>query len=269
MFCAEIHLGACSDLHKKIKLTLSYDGTCYQGWQRQKSAPTIQQVLEEKLGLMTREQVRVTGSGRTDAGVHAEAQVCHFTTRSEIPLQAFKKGLNSLLPQDILVRRAEIVPFDFHAQFNALSKTYEYRILNTKDPDVFLRRYVWHLPLPLDTDSMQMCLKALVGRHDFSSFRSAGGSAVSPVRTVLRAQLESDEQGLVRLVFEADGFLRHMVRNIVGTVVAVGTGRISPERFMEIMEAGDRREAGIKAPSKGLFLMSVRYPDHYLPGSVA
>ncbi len=253
-------LGACSDPHKKIKLTLSYDGTRYQGWQRQRSAPTVQQVLEEKIGLMTRERVKVTGSGRTDAGVHALGQVCHFTTSSRIPLQAFKKGLNSLLPPDILIRRAESPPPDFHAQFSAASKTYEYRILNTPDPDVFLRNYVWHMPRPLDAGAMRPCLQALVGRHDFSSFRSSGGSAVSPVRTMLRAVLETDDRGLVRLVFEADGFLRHMVRNIVGTVVGVGLGKVSRERFLEIFEAGDRREAGIKAPPGGLFLMSVSYP---------
>ncbi len=244
---------------KNIKLLISYDGTRYYGWQRQKEKPTIQGVIEEKLKVLTGEDVKLIGSGRTDAGVHALGQVANFRTNCELEPERLRRALNSLLPDDIYIKKAEYVPLDFHARYSAKSKTYEYRILNREEPDIFKRRYLWHVIPPLDREKMQEALSLIVGTHDFSSFRSSGSSSVNPVRTVFRAELISDSDGLLRIVMEANGFLRHMVRNIVGTVVQVGYGKISLERFKEIFEAKDRRLAGKKAPAQGLFLVEVKY----------
>ena len=244
---------------KNIRLIVAYDGSLYHGWQRQSNGLTIQEVLEEKIQVMIGVPVTLIASGRTDAGVHALNQVCNFIIRSDIDPEAMKKGLNSLLPDDIFVKSAEYVPLDFHARYRATGKTYEYRILNRRDPDVFQRNYLWHIPTPLDTKEIQKCLALLAGTHDFSSFRSSGSGNTNPVRSVTRAELHGPEHGLLRIIMEADGFLRHMVRNIIGTVVTVGLGKISVDGFIEILELKDRRSAGVKAPARGLYLIDVRY----------
>ena len=245
---------------RNIKMVLTYDGTQYHGWQWQKNAITIQAILEEKIQVLTREQVNVIASGRTDTGVHALHQVCHFLTHSDMNPESIRKGLNSLLPEDIFVRYAEQAPLDFHARYNVKTKTYEYRILNREQPDLFLRHYVWHVNRKLDMARMKACIPLLRGRHDFSSFKSVRSDNLNPVREMIRAELQGpSEEGLVTFVFEADGFLRHMVRNIVGTIVEVGSGRISPDEFLVILEAKDRKRAGVKAPPQGLFLTMVRY----------
>jgi len=247
------------DERKNIRLLLEYDGSRYHGWQRQLEGPTIQGIIEEKLQIMTREPVSLIASGRTDAGVHALNQVCHFITRTKIEPNGLQRGLNALLPDDILIKKAEHVPIDFHAIYSAKGKTYEYRILNRKEPDVFLRSYVWHLERGLDIKTMQDCISSLRGEHDFSSFRSSGSGNRNPVRKMMRAELHGSDQGLLRFVFEADGFLRHMVRNIMGTVVAVGQGKMGFDEFWRIFQSRDRRKAGVKAPPQGLFLIAVRY----------
>lgn len=244
---------------KNIRLILAYDGSHYHGWQRQKNRLTIQGIIEEKIQVMVGEPVTLIASGRTDAGVHAVNQVCNFITRSHISPESIKNGLNSLLSDDILVRDAQYVPIEFHARYDAKSKIYEYRILNRKEPDLFQRKYHWHIRGPLDTDEMAKCLTLLVGRYDFSSFRSSGSGNINPVRSLMRAELHVPEDGHLKVIVEADGFLRHMVRNIVGTVVEVGLGKISCGRFKEIFASKDRRLAGIKAPAQGLFLMHVKY----------
>lgn len=245
---------------RNIKMVLAYDGTGYHGWQWQKNALTIQAIVEEKIQILTRERVTVIASGRTDAGVHALHQVCHFVTHSDMAPESIRKGLNSLLPEDIIVRNAELAPLDFHARYSVRSKTYEYRLLNREQPDLLLRRYAWHMPRNLDRARMEACLSRLRGRHDFSSFRSTRSDNLNPVREMIRTELhEAPDSGLIRFVFEADGFLRHMVRNIVGTVVEVGSGRFCPEEFQEIFESKDRKKAGLNAPPHGLFLMMVRY----------
>jgi len=245
---------------RNIKMVLQYDGTRYCGWQWQKNALTIQAVMEEKIQVLTKEQVRVIASGRTDTGVHALHQVCHFLTHSDMDPDSIRKGLNSLLPEDILVRHAEQAPLDFHARYSVKSKAYEYRIHNREQPDLFLRHYAWHVARKLDIACMEACVSMLRGRHDFSSFKSARSDNLNPVREMIRAELHAPSgEGLIRFVFEADGFLRHMVRNIVGTVVEVGSGRISPDEFLKIVEAKDRKRAGVKAPPQGLFLTMVRY----------
>ncbi|MBW1852570.1 MAG: tRNA pseudouridine(38-40) synthase TruA [Deltaproteobacteria bacterium] len=241
-------------------MILTYDGSQYHGWQRQHNGITIQEVIEEKIETMVGVPVKLIASGRTDAGVHAINQVCNFKSRSSIDPEAIKRGLNSLLPDDIFVKVAEYVPADFHARYSANSKVYEYRILNREDPDVFLRHYLWHIRTPLNNDEMAKCLSTLKGAHDFSSFRSSGSGNTNPVRSISRAELHGpDANDILRIVIEADGFLRHMVRNIVGTVVEAGLGKINVDRFREILESKDRQLAGIKAPAQGLFLVVVRY----------
>lgn len=244
---------------KRIRLVIAYDGGGYHGWQRQKNALTLQAVFEESLERMLGEPVRLFASGRTDAGVHALGQVVHFTTQSELEPGLIEKGLNSLLPDDVFVRECGYVPGDFHARYSAKRKTYEYRILNAVEPDIFQRRYVWLIRKKLETGAVCRCLGSILGRHDFSAFRSAGSGNRNPVRTVYRAELMGQDFGSLRIVLEADGFLRHMVRNLVGTLVDVGLGKITPERFGAILESGDRRNAGPKAPAHGLFLVEVHY----------
>jgi len=244
---------------KNIRLNLAYDGSRYHGWQRQNNALTLQETIEEKIEMMVCEPVKLIASGRTDAGVHAVNQVCNFKTRSNMDPGTIKKGLNGLLPDDIFVRDAAYVPPEFHSRYSAKSKVYEYRILNEENPDVFRRKYVWYIHTPLDIQVMAKCLAHLLGRYDFSSFRSSGSGNRDPVRSILRAELRETERSLLRVVIEADGFLRHMVRNIVGTVVEAGLGRIGLGGFEKILESRDRRSAGIKAPPQGLFLMDVQY----------
>jgi tRNA pseudouridine38-40 synthase len=244
---------------RNIKLTVAYDGTNYSGWQRQAEDTTLQAVIEEKIGTMVAEPVKLIASGRTDAGVHALGQVCHFQTHSQIGTEELKKGLNSMLPDDILIMRAESVPLEFHARYDARKKTYEYRILNRAEPDIFNRNFLWHIHYPLDTDGMSQCLALLEGTHDFSSFRSQGSGNLDPVRTVYRARIQGPRDGRLCIIMEANGFLRHMVRNIVGTLVEVGRGKRDVDEFRAILEAGDRGMAGMKAPPQGLFLVRVEY----------
>jgi len=244
---------------RNIRLVFAYDGSRYHGWQRQNNGLTIQAVIEERLHLMTQSPVKLLASGRTDAGVHALNQVCNFKTPSQIPVDTLKRGLNALLPPDILVKEATVVPLEFHSRYRAKSKIYEYRILNRQNPDIFRRNVLWHIRFPLDVETMSECLSIIDGTHDFSAFKSSGSANTDPVRTILRNCIESDKDGVLRIIVEGNGFLRHMVRNIVGTLVETGTGRMDLKRFAEVLESGDRRMAGKKAPPQGLFLVAVKY----------
>ncbi|MBW1887667.1 MAG: tRNA pseudouridine(38-40) synthase TruA [Deltaproteobacteria bacterium] len=244
---------------KNIRLILEYDGSLYHGWQRQKGVSTIQGVMEDRIQMMIKDLVKLIASGRTDAGVHALNQVCHFITKSKIDPKSFRRGLNSLLPNDIVIKKAEYAPLDFHSRYHAKSKTYEYRILNQEQPNIFLRNYTWHIRSKLELMEMERCLSLLEGKHDFTSFRSSGSGNMNPIREMMRAEIHGPEEGIICLIFEAEGFLRHMVRNIVGTVFEVGRGRIGFDQFVEIFQSKDRCMAGIKAPSQGLFLKEVRY----------
>lgn len=244
---------------KTVRLVLAYDGTRYYGWQRQRQEPTLQGTLEQAIQRVTGEMISLIASGRTDAGVHALHQVCHFKTSSETSPGELKKALNALTPGDILVKEVRYAPQDFHARYSAESKTYEYRVLNRPDPDVFLRAYAWHVPQDLDFGAMNACVELLLGKHDFTSFRSSGSTNLNPVREMMRSELLRSDEHLFRFVFEADGFLRHMVRNIVGTVIEVGRRRFSFNDFAEILLARDRRRAGTMAPPHGLYLTMVTY----------
>ena len=251
------------ELRRKIKMVLQYDGTSYHGWQRQKQELTIQGVIEERIRIITGEFSTLIASGRTDAGVHALGQVCHFLTNSSIAPEALAKGLNSLLPHDILIIDVQDAPAHFHARYSARSKVYEYRILNRPQPDPFLRFYSWHVPFRLNKDAMKECLNLLRGRHDFSSFRSSGSDNSNPTREMILAELHV-EDGILRFLFEADGFLRHMVRNMVGTLVEVGEGKRDSEAFEDILESKDRQKAGVKSPPQGLYLVRVNYENSAL-----
>ena len=244
---------------KNIKLILEYDGSRYHGWQRQAGMTTIQEVVEEKIKTMTGETVNVIASGRTDAGVHALYQVANFKTRTHLLPAIIRKGLNALLPDDIFIKQVDYTSMDFNSRYNAISKIYEYRILNRREPDIFLRSYAWHIPTALNLEKMAKCLSLLLGRHDFSSFKSSGSAIVNPVRDMKRAYVIGSTDDLLHFSFEADGFMRHMVRNIIGTVVEVGRGKIDVDGFMDILHSRDRKKAGLKAPSQGLFLKMVKY----------
>lgn len=247
------------DAKRNFKLVLEYDGASYHGWQRQQGVLTIQEVLESRLEVMLRSPVRVKASGRTDAGVHAEGQVVNFYSNTSMQATEIQRGLNSLLPPDIVVLHAEEVPHSFHACFSASSKIYEYRILNRIVPSALERSFAWHIRRSLSVSPMRQSLSLIVGTHDFSAFMASGSSVKSTERCIFRAELEIPEPDRFVFVFEANGFLRHMVRNIVGTLVGVGKGVLSPEMFQEILASKDRRRAGMTAPAHGLYLKSVHY----------
>jgi len=244
---------------RTIKLTIQYDGTEYFGWQMQASHRSVQQVLQEALSIVCNHPVTLHGSGRTDAGVHALGQVAHFKTRSPIDTAQLQKGLNALLPADIAIADAVEVPSEFHARFDATSRTYWYIIMNTLAPSPFYRRYAWHIKKPLDLENMRSSAAELVGMHDFSSFQAREREDVCTIRQVNRVRLK--RVGPVLLLFEIQGtsFLRHMVRGIIGTLVDAGRGKLDAADMKNIMLAHDRSQAGVTAPAHGLFFKSVCY----------
>ncbi len=243
---------------RNIKLVLQYDGTAYHGFQRQPGLVTVQELLEKAIKAVTGEEVRVTGAGRTDAGVHARGQVVNFHTAATVPDERFPFALNSFLPPDVVVVAAQRVPTDFHARRSAKSKVYRYSVLNRLFPCPFLRRYAYHVPQGLNLPAMMEAAAYLVGRHDFASFRAAGGSARTTTRTLMALEWRK-EGDLLHLRAEADGFLYHMVRAIVGTLLEVGRGKLEPEEVRRILEARNRDLAGPTAPPHGLCLEEVRY----------
>ncbi len=244
---------------RNIKLVIEYDGTNYQGWQVQPAGPTIQGILEEKLSRLAGERIRLIGSGRTDSGVHAAGQVAHFKTQSRMETRTIQRALNSLLPPDIVVQKVEEVDEGFHARKHSKSKVYEYRILNRSLRPVFHREYVWHIPQKLDLGEMRKATQILVGKHDFSAFRTVGSPTRTTVRRVVRADWKKGRDGLIRFEIEADGFLKQMVRSIIGTLVEIGKGKRKASDLRKIMNSGDRKNAGPTAPARGLFLKEVKY----------
>ena len=243
---------------RNVKVVCEYDGTAYHGWQRQPNGLSIQEVLEEKIGIITQEQIFLTASGRTDAGVHALNQVANFRTGSTIPCGNLQKGINSLLPGDIVIKDLQDADDAFHARYSAKSKIYIYRIFNNPVRSPLRRNRCWHIRVPLDVSAMSEAAAFLEGTHDYSSFCAAGGDAEDHVRTVTVVSIER-EGSEISFSIEANGFLRYMVRNIIGLLVDVGRGIIMPTEFNEIMEAMDRTRAGITGPPQGLFLKEVRY----------
>lgn len=246
---------------RNLKITLQYDGANYVGWQRQATGTSIQGLLEDALEPIAGSHVTVHGAGRTDAGVHALAQVATVSYPGAHESSVLARALNAVLPTDVRVLSVEDVPADFHARFSAVGKTYEYRIVNAPFVSPFLVRYVWHVPNQLDVDAMKAAAAHLIGTHDFAAFQGAGSDVASSRRTIHTIEWENGRAHDVPLVirFRGDGFLRHMVRNITGTLVEIGGGRWTPERVMEILASRDRSQAGTTAPSHGLFLVRVEY----------
>ncbi len=248
-----------------LKLTVAYDGTAYAGWQMQPTVPTVQAAIETAWHEITREQLRVMAAGRTDAGVHALGQVVGLVTESQLSTDDLHRGLNAVLPEDVAVVAVEVAPEDFHATHDALRKTYRYQIHNGRTPDVFHRRYVWHYPQPLDAEKMHAAAQALLGKHDFSSFESAGSERPDSIRTLFAVDVKREGEAPAepsdRITIEVtgDGFLYNMVRAIVGTLVEVGKGSREVAWPAEVLAARNRSRAGQTAPPQGLFLVSVEY----------
>jgi tRNA pseudouridine38-40 synthase len=265
-----------------IKLVIEYDGSRYHGWQRQPNLPTIQGALETALATIAKQRPTVIGAGRTDAGVHAEGQVANFNVNARLSSSAWMRALNSLLPEDIVIVSAQKVSSRFHARFSAVGKIYRYRILNRRYPPAIGRQYIWTVFSPLDIRRMKSASKLLMGKHDFSSFMSGGpcgeggtGSSDaprapalarakpdarfrSPVCTIRRLDLVRKRDEII-VTIEADRFLQQMVRTIVGTLVEVGRGRLSPREIPLLLEKKDRRFGGPTAPAQGLCLEKIFY----------
>jgi len=259
----------CGDLlARTLKLTISYDGTRFVGWQRQAEGVSVQGLLEDALARFEGAPVAVHGAGRTDAGVHALGQVASVRLTSAHPIDAVGRGLNASLPPDVRVTDVQEVTEEFHARFSARSKTYRYQLRNATTVSPFERAYVWHVPEALDLDAMRTAAHALVGTHDFAAFRSTGSDTKGTVRTITRSELSADEVGgwphtstgrLIGYEVSGDGFLRHMVRAIVGTLVEIGRGQRSAASIAALVAGGSRSQAGITAPPQGLFLVRVVY----------
>jgi tRNA pseudouridine38-40 synthase len=242
---------------------LEYDGSSYFGFARQPNLPTVQGVLEAVLRQVLGHEVHVTPAGRTDAGVHARGQVVSFRVEARLPVTAVARAANAYLPEDIAASESVEVDASFDARRSALRRYYRYTIWNHRRRDIWQRQYSTHVPDQLDLDAMSVAARQLTGRHDFSSFighAAQQSPAQSPVRRIFAAEWEC-EGSLIHFDCIADGFARHMVRNMVGTLLRVGRGRLSPESFGEVLHARDRRAAGPTAPARGLTLMSVDYGD--------
>ena len=254
---------------RNIRLLIQYDGTAYSGWQIQPADVTIQGLIEGCLKKITGDDNNVIAAGRTDAGVHALGQVACFKTSSKLPPAILKNALNALLPCDIRITETEEVCDSFHARFSAKRKSYIYIVSNERIVSPFLHRYVWRLPYGLDFTAMRESLTYLAGTHDFSAFRGSGCGAKTTVRTIIEATLQRFdslefmtlrmEGDFIKFRFEGDAFLRHMVRNMVGTIVEAGKSKIKPADIGRIIEGKDRRCAGPTAPAQGLFLERIIY----------
>ncbi len=244
---------------RNFKLTIEYDGTGYHGWQRQKKDTTIQGEIEKALEIMTAKRIVITGSGRTDAGVHARGQVASFHCDTDLMPETFLKGLNSLLPEDIVIRECRQVENTFHARYNVKSKVYHYKVYNHPIPPAINRLYVWSIRKQLNIKAMRTASSYIIGSHDFKAFEGTGSPRAHTTRHVMVADIVKSDSRLLTFCIEADGFLRYMVRNIVGTLVDVGLGKRSPVDFKQILISGDRTKAGATAPASGLCLMEVKY----------
>jgi tRNA pseudouridine38-40 synthase len=258
---------------RNLKLVVSYDGSEFSGWQVQPDANTVQGTLASAIGRITGEKVLPQGSGRTDAGVHALAQVVTFVTESNVPTENFAKALNAILPASVRVLAVSEAPADFHARHSARAKTYRYRIFRDATCPPFLARYVWHYPYPLDEAAMGQAAGLVEGEHDFTSFaavdpgRNANhegdegterAGSRSNVRTIFSSAWQRHEEELIYTV-RGSGFLHHMVRNLVGTFILVGKGTLRPEDLTRILAARERSAAGATAPASGLYLVEVEY----------
>jgi tRNA pseudouridine38-40 synthase len=258
-----------------FKITLAYDGTNYVGWQRQASGTSVQGLIEDALRELDGREVVLHGAGRTDAGVHALGQVASCTLDRAIESGVLTRALNARLPPDVRVVSAEETAPDFHARFRATAKTYRYRIYNADVITPFERHYAWHVFGPVNVEAMDTAAKVLEGRHDFAAFQTSSGTTGTTERTVTRSQVARANlehtgltdgvprvlRGVIVYEITGDGFLRHMVRAIAGTLVDIGRGRRPIEQMREVLDSRDRGRAGPTAPACGLFLVGVEYGD--------
>ena len=242
-----------------FKLIIEYDGSRYHGWQRQKKDRSIQGEIEKALKTITARSVTLIGSGRTDAGVHARGQVANFKCDTRLQPAALTNALNSLLEDDIVIKVCEAVNSSFHARFDAKSKVYHYRILNRPVPAAIARQYSWFIRKALNHEAMRAAIALIIGPHDFKAFEGTGSARLHSTRHIYSAELSEQDNGLFVFQIEADGFLRYMVRNIVGTLVDVGLEKLTPHDFKRILDSQDRSQAGATAPAQGLTLMKVNY----------
>lgn len=244
---------------QNIKITIRYDGTRYNGWQKQGNTDkTIQGKIEKVLSQILNESVEISGSGRTDTGVHAYNQIANFHTRSSINLKELIHKANTNLPNDIVIMSADIVDQSFHSRLNAKGKKYLYRIWNSKFNNPFLDRYCIHINEKLDIEAMKIAAGYLIGEHDFSSFTTLKSKKKSKIRTIYSIDFNVENE-LIEIIFHGNGFLYNMVRIISGTLLDIGLGKNSPDSMNEILGKEDRNSAGYTAPAKGLFLYAVEY----------
>ncbi|MTT32735.1 tRNA pseudouridine(38-40) synthase TruA [Terrilactibacillus sp. BCM23-1] len=244
----------------KLKCTVTYDGTNFSGYQIQPNKRTVQGEIEAVLKKIHKgSEVKIVASGRTDAGVHAHEQVFHYTTNLTIPLANWKKALNSLLPDDIYIRKMEEVTEDFHARYHVKKKEYRYRLLVNTEKDVFRRNYTCHIPMALNKEAMEEAAKAFLGEHDFTSFCAANTPVVNKVRTIHKLSIieDSNHEWVIQVI--GSGFLYQMVRIIVGTLLDVGKGKLAPKDVADIIEKKDRSYASQTAPAQGLTMWKVTY----------
>ena len=246
-------------MERKIKLLIEYEGSAYHGWQFQPNGLSVQEVLEKCIQKTVKQKATLHSSGRTDAGVHAEGMVAHFTTASKMTEGEFMRAFNSLLPHDIVIKEVSAVPMSFDARRSAGKKTYRYTVLNRSYPSALLYRRCLFVPFPLDVAAMRRAKNYLVGKHDFTSFRASNCGAKNPVREIFKIELIKKGE-FVFLIFEGGGFLKHMVRNIVGTLIQVGRRQIHASHVKLILESRDRQKAGPTAQPQGLCLVNVEYP---------
>ena len=242
---------------RNIKITIQYNGKNYCGWQKQNNSPGIQGTIEKAIFDITREEVKITGSGRTDAGVHALGQVANFKTNSQIPVDRIPNALNAKLPKDISIVKAEEVDEDFHSRYSAKKKTYRYQVYNSLYRSPIYADISYPVKYDLDIDKMKKEAKSLIGTYDFKGFMSSGSSVIDTVRTIYNIEVSKSED-LIIIEIEGNGFLYNMVRIIAGTLVDIGRGRIA-EKMSTIIESKSRSMAGHTAPAHGLFLKKVDY----------
>ena len=242
-----------------FKLIIEYDGSRYHGWQRQKEDRSIQGEIEKALKTITTRSVTLIGSGRTDAGVHAQGQVANFRCNTRLEPAELMSGLNHLLGDDIVIKVCEPASADFHARYDAKSKVYHYKILNRALPTAIGRQYSWFIRKALNQEAMRNAIAHIIGSHDFKAFEGSGSARQHSTRRIYSAELNEQDNGLLVFQIEADGFLRYMVRNIVGTLVDVGLEKLTPHDFKRILDSKDRSQASATAPAHGLILIKVNY----------
>ncbi len=244
----------------RYKITIEYDGTDYVGWQKQKDGLGVQEVIEKAIKKFSGEDVEIYGAGRTDAGVHGLGQVAHFDLAKEYPIKTIRDAINANIDKSdkVIILDAEVVDEDFHARFSAQERSYVYKIVNRKARLTLDGKRAWWHPTPLDLDNMQSCANVLIGEHDFTSFRASECQAKSPIKSISEITL-SQNGDVISIYVRAKSFLHHQVRNIAGTLLWAGQGKITPQEMKTILEAKDRTKAGPTAPAHGLYFLKIRY----------